>query len=237
MKANIFEKISSLQNSIRWKHTAQLNALVHPATFFPSFSQLETRSLPRRLGISAWQTRGIGDPSPMDTFFTSLLCCIGTRRRQGQLQQRSDGRSDEDHAKTSCLRATRQSVGARFTRAARVEHLETSGPRRRRRWPRLRGMNRVLARSFPPHGMATAGTVEPRPTTTTDGTATAVQAEEELSDRAGGHGFSSSDHGAVATIQAHFRGHLVRTLLCGSVLESFPLSSRTHGSTEPSLSV
>jgi hypothetical protein len=70
--------------------------------------------------------------------------------------------------------------------------------------------------------MAAAGTVEPRPTTRTDGTATAVvQAEEEISDGAGGHGFSRSEHGAAATIQAHFRGHLVRTLLAAPFSNRF----------------
>ncbi|KAK3141806.1 hypothetical protein QOZ80_4BG0338540 [Eleusine coracana subsp. coracana] len=149
----------------------------------------------------------------MDTF-TSLLCCLGTRRRQmRQQQQRPDGRGGKDHAKTNCLRATRRRVAARFTRSARADHLDTPGPQhRRRRWPRLRGMNQVFAGSSPSRDMTAAGTGEPRPSINATTTATVQEEEEVIGDRAagGGHGFSSRENAAAATIQAHFRGHLAR---------------------------
>ncbi|XP_062227443.1 protein IQ-DOMAIN 17-like [Phragmites australis] len=134
-----------------------------------------------------------------------LLCCLGTRHRQGQLRQRHDGRSGQDDARKGFLRAALVAGAARFSRSENVEQLETPTPRYRR-WPRQRGTNRIFARS-PPCGIAGAGSVEPRPVT--DATATAV---EEVIGRAGCHGFSR-DHAAAATIQAHFRGHLARRAL------------------------
>jgi hypothetical protein len=170
----------------------------HPGTFFPLFALAPTT---HRLAPPDREPR-------MDALLRRLLCCFGARRRQGRPRQCHVGhgggggsRDDDGATKKSFLRRA-----ARFGRSAGVERLETPRPRRRR-WPRPRGMNRVFARSPPWGTTARAVAVEPRPAITDNATAaTAVQA-----DGGAGNQEFSAEHAAAATIQAHFRGHLVRT--------------------------
>ncbi|KAL6652232.1 hypothetical protein ACP70R_011157 [Stipagrostis hirtigluma subsp. patula] len=133
-----------------------------------------------------------------------LLRCLGARRHWRLLPCR-DGRRGKDGAKKSFLRATRPSGGARFARTADVEQLETPPPRRCR-WLRLRlrGMNRVFARS-PTCGGTTAVAAGGEVVIPT----AAVQAHEEAHDTARVVEFPR-EHAAAATIQACFRGHLAR---------------------------
>lgn len=142
---------------------------------------------------------------------SNLLCCFRTRRR-AQAQQRHDG-GGEDEANKTFLGATCACCAARFSQGGNARQLKMPTSRR---W--MRGMNRVFARS-PPCGLtavdADARVVEPKLQTVT--TATAVQVGEEEEGRAGDHWFSRQQV-AAATIQACFRGHLVRTLPCRSAL-------------------
>lgn len=139
----------------------------------------------------------------MDTLLQRLLCCFGARHLRGHPRQHHGGgrdvvARDNDNDKRGFLRrATRPSGAARFGHSADVERLNAPRPRRRR-WPRVRGMNRVFARS------PTARPVEPMPVTDAT-TATAVKAEGGASSEE-----ISAEHAAAVTIQAHFRGHLVR---------------------------
>jgi hypothetical protein len=144
----------------------------------------------------------------MDALLRRLLRCFGARRRRERPRRRHGGRGGggrdddaDDATKKSFLRRV-----ARFgRRGAGAERLETPRPCRRR-WPRPRGVNRVFARS-PPCGTAARG-VEPRPAAT-DAVAAAATAVQAEGGGAGSQEFSV-EHAAAATIQAHFRGHLVR---------------------------
>ncbi|KAJ1272280.1 hypothetical protein BS78_06G190100 [Paspalum vaginatum] len=125
------------------------------------------------------------------TLLRRLLCCSGTRRHQGKPRQRHDGIDDAK----SFLGATCPPSGA--------------SPRpRRRRWLRLRGANRVFARSASPSGTTARVVERPSPATDHAAAATAVRAEED--DGAANQELSGREHAAAATIQAHFRGHLAR---------------------------
>ncbi|CAN6235918.1 unnamed protein product [Urochloa humidicola] len=152
----------------------------------------------------------------MDALLRRLLSCFGTRRRRQDNPRKRHGchhrggaRDDDDAAaaKKSFLRcsSTRPSSGAA---SAGVERLDTARPRRRRWWPRSRGVknNRVFARSPPSGTGTTTSAAEPRHAATA-ATSGVQAARGGAGDR--DRGFPV-EHAAAATIQAHFRGHLAR---------------------------